>query len=92
MQPFHVTVCGTLDAGDFDTKNLQEDLKLNLCLFTAIVIDELEILRYDYLQVREVTTLCGLILLTADLLKITYLTDCALWFHATIHNSCFTLI
>jgi hypothetical protein len=57
MQPFHVTVCGMLDAGEFDTKNLQDDLKLNLCLFTGIVIDELEILRYDCLQVREVTSL-----------------------------------
>jgi len=46
-----------LDAGEFNTKNLQEDLKLNLCLFAAIVIDELEILRYDCLQVREVTSL-----------------------------------
>jgi len=55
MQPFHVTVCGMLDAGEFNTKNLQEDLKLNLCLFIAIVIDEFEIMRYDCLQVREVS-------------------------------------
>jgi len=57
MQAFHVTVCVMLDAGEFNTKNFQDDLKLNLCLFTAILIDELEILRYDCLQVREVTGL-----------------------------------
>jgi hypothetical protein len=56
VHPFHVTVCGISDAGEFNTKNFQDDLKLNLCLFTAIVIDELEILRYDCLQVREVTS------------------------------------
>jgi len=43
MQPFHVTVCGMLDAGEFNTTNLQDVLKLNLCIFTAIVVDELEI-------------------------------------------------
>jgi hypothetical protein len=43
MQPFHLTVCVALDAGEFDIKNLQDVLKLNLSLFTAIVIDELEI-------------------------------------------------
>jgi len=46
-----------LDAGELNTKNLQEDLKLSVCIFTVIVIDELEILRYDFLQVREVTSL-----------------------------------
>jgi len=50
------SVCGMLDAGEFNTKNLQDDLKLNLCLFTAIVIDKHEILRYECLQVREVTS------------------------------------
>jgi hypothetical protein len=45
-----------LDAGEFNTMNLQDVLKLNLCLFTAIVIDELELLRFDSLQFREVTS------------------------------------
>jgi hypothetical protein len=36
-----------LDAGEFNIKNLQDDLELNLCRFTVSVIDELEILRYD---------------------------------------------
>lgn len=56
MRPFRVTVCGMLDAGEFNTMNLQDVLKLNLCLFTAIVIDELELLRFDSLQFREVTS------------------------------------
>lgn len=56
MRPFRVTVCGLLDVGEFNTANFQDVLKLNLCFFTGIVIDELEILRFDCLQFREVTS------------------------------------
>ena len=48
LQPFCVTLCGILVAGELNTKNVQDVLKLNWCLFTAIVIGELEILIWVY--------------------------------------------
>ena len=52
-----VSACSMLDAGEFNTKDVWDVLKLTLCLLTAIVINELEILRYDCLPVREEASL-----------------------------------
>jgi hypothetical protein len=49
MPPVSIFVCGMLDAGELNTKNIQDALKPTLCFFTAIFINELEVLRCDCL-------------------------------------------
>jgi hypothetical protein len=46
-----------LGAGEFNIINVQDALKPTLFFLTAIFINELEVLRHDCLQVREIPSL-----------------------------------